>query len=128
LKCDRGFKTYGGMVCDQFSLTVLGLHSPPQIIHLESGCCSDVDRDFLNTLAAKCNRSNEFILSQYEDNLLDGDLEYYHGRVNPYFCSTCDAEVPRLSSLFQHVESRACSQTLDDGVMGTLRRYLVNYV
>jgi hypothetical protein len=67
-------------------------------------------------------------LSEYEDNLLDGDLEYYHGKVNPYYCPTCGTEVPRLSSLFQHVESRACSQTLDDGVMGTLRRYLANYV
>ncbi|KAF3042932.1 hypothetical protein E8E12_007432 [Didymella heteroderae] len=111
LKCYRSFKTYGGM-----------------IIHLESGCCSGVDRDSLNALAAQCNRSREFILSEYEENLLDGDLEYYHGKVNPFFCPTCDTEVPRLSSLFQHVESRACSQTLEDGVMGTLRRFLANYV
>lgn len=98
------------------------------MIHLESGSCSDVDRDSLNTLAAQCKRSDEFILSEYEDSLLAGDVEYYHGKVNPYFCPTCDTEVPRLSSLFQHVESRACSQTLDDGVMGTLRRYLASYI
>lgn len=58
----------------------------------------------------------------------DGDLEYYHPGVCPYFCPTCDAEFRKLSSLFQHVESQSCSQTLDGGVMATLRRYLANYV
>ncbi|KAF2632900.1 hypothetical protein BU25DRAFT_324717, partial [Macroventuria anomochaeta] len=106
LKCDRGFKTHGRMA---------------RIIHLESGCCSDIDRDLLNILAAECHRWTEFLFDDYQQYLIDGDLAYYHDKIIPYFCSTCGAEIPRLSSRLQHVESQSCSQTLHDGVVGTLR-------
>jgi hypothetical protein len=42
----------------------------------------------------------------------------------PFKCPTCDTQLPKLSSLFQHVETMACSQTLDEGAIGKLRRYL----
>lgn len=34
----------------------------------------------------------------------------------------------KLSSLFQHVESQSCGQTLDDGVIEKLRRYLARRI
>ena len=87
-----------------------------------------MDRERPTTLAAWCKRWNGFILEGYREYLIDGDLEDYHGKVSPYFCPTCHAKMLKLSSLFQHVESQSCSQTLDGGVIGTLRRYLASYV
>jgi hypothetical protein len=43
-----------------------------------------------------------------------------------YFCPTCETPVSRLSSLFRHVESSECAQTLDDGPIGLLCRNLAD--
>jgi hypothetical protein len=48
----------------------------------------------------------------------------YSEQVYPYECPTCGVCFPKLTSLFQHVESSACSQTLNDGAIGNLRRFL----
>jgi hypothetical protein len=56
------------------------------------------------------------------------DIDEMYGRVELYFCPSCKAWLYKLSSLFQHIESQACSQTLDDGVIGQLRRYLAAYI
>lgn len=45
-----------------------------------------------------------------------------------YFCPICLDEFSKLSSLFQHIESPACEQGLDEGVIGTLQRYLEAHV
>ncbi|KAF9700489.1 hypothetical protein EKO04_001938 [Ascochyta lentis] len=109
LQCDRDFKTFGGM-----------------ILHLESGSCSDVDCTYLDKLAANCNTWYEFTYNDYRDDMLmecelDEALELY-------FCPTCEAPKAKLSSLFQHVESGSCGQTLYGGAIGTLRRYLTVYL
>ncbi|KAF2252188.1 hypothetical protein BU26DRAFT_421026, partial [Trematosphaeria pertusa] len=110
LGCDRKFKTYGGM-----------------IIHLEYGTCdSGVDHLDLNATAAECRMWSHFIDEDYREDMLDSnDLQdIYSDKVYPYKCPTCDAAMPKLSSLFQHVESPACGQTLNEGAIGRLRRFL----
>ncbi|KAI4650136.1 uncharacterized protein J4E79_009403 [Alternaria viburni] len=99
------FKTYGGM-----------------IIHLERGTCGDLDSTDLNKLAAECYRWDQFIDADYQSELLDdGDTLY---EATPFMCPTCDAAMSKLSSLFQHIESDSCAQTLDEGAIGQLRRFL----
>ncbi|CAN9285421.1 unnamed protein product [Alternaria alternata] len=103
----RTFKTYGGM-----------------IIHLERGTCSNINYIHLNKLAAECYKWAYFIFEDYRDELLDdGDTEY---DCKPFSCPTCDTALSKLSSLFQHAESNACAQTLDDTVLGQLRRFLAS--
>jgi hypothetical protein len=93
-----------------------------QIIHLEYGTCSNINRTYLNKLAAKCRKWRYFIDEDCRDDLLNhGDTDFL---VNPFMCPTCNATVPKLSSLFQHIESSACEQTLHDDVVGQLRRFL----
>jgi DNA-directed RNA polymerase subunit RPC12/RpoP len=112
LMCDQKFKTYGGM-----------------IIYLESGCCSYVDRIELNQLAVKYPRWSEFVDEDYYSEMLQGqDIDAMYGRVELYFCPDCGAWLYKLSSLFQHVESQACSQTLYDGAIGDLRQHLAYYL
>jgi hypothetical protein len=61
--------------------------------------------------------------------MLEGqDIDAMYGRVELYFCPDCGAWVYKLSSLFQHVESQACSQTLNDGAIGDLRQHLAYYL
>ncbi|KAH7384149.1 hypothetical protein DE146DRAFT_667988 [Phaeosphaeria sp. MPI-PUGE-AT-0046c] len=110
LCCYRKFKTYGGM-----------------IIHLERGTCSETSETSLNELAAECRKWRHFIDEDYQDDMYHGrDLEDYHGQVSPYMCPTCDAAMPKLSSLFQHIESNSCAQTLGDHIIGQLRNYLAS--
>ncbi|CAO2655281.1 Nn.00g103450.m01.CDS01 [Neocucurbitaria sp. VM-36] len=109
-RCYRKFKTYGGM-----------------IIHLERGTCSDIDHTDLNMLAAECRKWQYFIDDCCRDELLDyGELVYYYTEADPYLCPTCDAKFPKLSSLFQHIESSSCEQSLDDNVIGQLRNFLAS--
>ena len=116
-----------------------------QILHLGSGTCSEIDDIDLNILAAECRRWSYFMDEDYHDELLekyyisDGDTDDGYtdddeeddvddedddGDVYPYMCPTCGAAMPKLSSLFQHIESPCCEQTLNDGAIGTLRRFL----
>ncbi|KAH6642067.1 hypothetical protein C7974DRAFT_384783 [Boeremia exigua] len=109
LMCDRLFTTYGGM-----------------ILHLESGCCSDIDCADLDRLAANCSRWREFVDINHRDAMLrSDDISAY---LELYFCPCCEMPMTELSGLFQHVESGACEQTLDVGAVGQLRRYLAVYV
>ncbi|KAJ4356568.1 uncharacterized protein N0V89_004602 [Didymosphaeria variabile] len=112
LGCYRNFKTYGGM-----------------IIHLESGACeSDIDYLDLNSSAAECYSWAQFIHTDYRDDMLAScDLKrMYQGTVFPYKCPDCDSGFPKLSSLFQHVDSSACDQTLNEGAIGHLSRFLLS--
>lgn len=51
------------------------------------------------------------------------DEEYVY-KVYPFKCPECDMVFTKLSGLFQHVGSRACGQTLDDGAVRKLVRWL----
>jgi hypothetical protein len=76
----------------------------------------------LKKLTARCRRWHYFIDEDCRNELLnDGDIDYH---VNWFTCPTCDAKVLKLSSLFQHIESSACEQTLDDDVVRQLRNFL----
>ena len=100
------------------------VRSPWQIIHLERGTCSNINYIPLNKLAAECYKWPYFIFEDYRDELLDdGDTEY---DCKPFSCPTCDTALSKLSSLFQHAESNACAQTLDDTDLGQLRRFLAS--
>ena len=123
--CPKRFKTYGGMV--RLSLYHPRCHySLSQIIHLEYGTCGNIDCIGLNKLAAKCRKWRSYIIDEdcRDDLLFDGDTNYL---ANPFMCPTCQATVPKLSSLFQHIESSACEQTLDDSRdIGQLRNFLAS--
>ncbi|KAF2706046.1 hypothetical protein K504DRAFT_484348 [Pleomassaria siparia CBS 279.74] len=109
-QCDRLFKTYGGM-----------------IIHLESGACeSGIDKQDLYNTAANSYSWPHFIDEEYHDHLLGyTNLEnYFFNEVYPFKCPTCDDSFSKLSSLFQHVESPRCGQTLNHGHISRLRNYL----
>ncbi|KAF2118182.1 hypothetical protein BDV96DRAFT_569423 [Lophiotrema nucula] len=106
--CHRYFTTYGGM-----------------IIHLEAGTCpSGIDVYDLNKSAARCFQWRKWIDKSYRSDLL------YHVPIGqgefPYKCPTCDAGLPKLSSLFMHVASPACAQTLNSWPITKLKRWLKN--
>ncbi|KAF3039605.1 hypothetical protein E8E11_001301 [Didymella keratinophila] len=108
LKCNHNFSTYSAM-----------------ILHLESGSYSDVDEVRLNMLAARCRKSFQFVLDINWYEVKNGyDMDGYE----LYFCPTCKCPLFKLSGPFQHVESRACEEELDAGVIGTLQRYLHRYL
>lgn len=99
------------------------------MIHLESGACSSgIDIIDLNETAADCNQWGQYIDRDYRDNMSNRiNLKHrYSGKVYPYKCPCCRVVFPKLSSLFQHVESPSCNQTLDNGVIKFLKKYLRN--
>ncbi|ORY00249.1 hypothetical protein BCR34DRAFT_606345 [Clohesyomyces aquaticus] len=106
--CNQFFTTYGGM-----------------IIHLESGACaSRIDAQDLNRSAAKCFQWKKWTNKAFRWRLLNyGTIE--KGEY-PYKCPCCESAMPKLSSLFMHVASQACEETLDEGTIGKLQRYLFN--
>jgi len=78
-------------------------------------------------LAAECFKWRYFIDEDYHEELVEeGEVDSYYGNVYPFMCPTCDTTVPKLSSLFQHVESSSCAQTLDDNIIGKLRNFLAS--
>ncbi|KAL5381115.1 hypothetical protein DPSP01_007371 [Paraphaeosphaeria sporulosa] len=110
LGCYREFKTYGGM-----------------IIHLESGACeSSIDHLDLNSTAAECHLWTQFVSKDYRDGMLaKHDLgRMYQGKVYPFECPKCDSVFSKLSGLFQHINSSACDQTLYEGAIKRLCRFL----
>ncbi|KAF2258284.1 hypothetical protein CC78DRAFT_537915 [Lojkania enalia] len=106
LGCTRKFKTYGGM-----------------IIHLEAGTCpSGINAVELNNSAALCFQWKKYIINEFvRDCMLNGYLDSLL-----YQCPTCFAKFGKLSSLFMHVESPSCSQTLNQGAIFKLRKWLFN--
>ncbi|KAF2869513.1 hypothetical protein BDV95DRAFT_596503 [Massariosphaeria phaeospora] len=106
LACPRKFTTYGGM-----------------IIHLEAGTCeSGYDDLNLNRLAVTCYQSRKYTVNVYRCYLLSW-IELDPGTL-AFRCPTCNTHVAKLSSLFMHVDSDACGQTLDSGAILKLRRWL----
>ncbi|KAF1997639.1 hypothetical protein P154DRAFT_524680 [Amniculicola lignicola CBS 123094] len=106
LACPRKFTTYGGM-----------------LIHLEAGtCASDIDVLDLNKSAAMCFQWRKWIDKAFRDDLRDHVV--MEKGVCAFKCPTCQAEVPKLSSLFMHAASPACGQTLNGGSMKKLKRWL----
>jgi uncharacterized C2H2 Zn-finger protein len=97
------------------------------IIHLESGACdSEIDMIDLNESAAMCFQWKAYLVEEYRDKLLScRDLSYeYSETVYPFKCPECDTVFTRLSGLFQHAYSKACSQDLNKGKIGKLVRWL----
>ncbi|KAF2031135.1 hypothetical protein EK21DRAFT_99895 [Setomelanomma holmii] len=117
LGCVRKFSAYGGM-----------------IIHLESGACkSQMVESDLSQSAALCFQWKKFSINPVDRQVaIDNEsfFEYLREKHGPavcfYKCPSCDQRFPKLSSLFMHIESPACSQTLGDGAIGKLRAWLIN--
>ena len=112
ISCNRKFTTYSGM-----------------IIHLESYKCeSSVGIIHLNESAAKCYQWRKFVVEDYRCSMLQREdlSELYHEKVYPFHCPTCATVFSKLSGLFQHVESNACSQMMDEGAIAKFVRWLVN--
>jgi hypothetical protein len=116
--CPREFRTYSGM-----------------IIHLESCACpSGIDINDLAESAAMCFQWSKFIIHEgIREALLEGqrmwsltDIFGNPDKVDCFMCPECYEQFTKMSGLFMHVESPACSQTLDDGAIGKLRKWLFN--
>lgn len=95
------------------------------MIHLESGACpSGIDEIDLNITAATCYQWSEFITTEeIRDDMLEG-YDVSDADDWPFMCPTCEAQFSGLSGLFQHVGTRACSQTMDEGAIKKLVRWL----
>jgi hypothetical protein len=99
------------------------------ITHLESGTCeSGIDIIDLNYEAVRFVNAAEFTNPTYCDDLMERrDLvaEYNcNGTACSFRCPTCQAEFPKLSSLFQHIDTGSCEQELDGGVIEEFITYL----
>ena len=111
-RCTRQFITY-----------------PAMIIHLEAGTCdSSIGLIGLNKSAAKCYQWKSFAKKEYRSHMLSGyDLcSLYSTKVFPFECPECCSVFTKLSGLFQHVYSDACSQQMDEGKIAKLIRWLEN--
>ena len=115
LCCPRMFTTYSGM-----------------IIHLESGACpSQISESDLVLSAARIyDYADFFVYTDTRDQIENGDTFYLqevreeYGNVDFFNCPTCKGQFPQLSSLFMHVATPACSQTMRGGIIGELRQVL----
>jgi hypothetical protein len=114
LACTRDFTTYGGM-----------------IIHLESGACpSQIQASDLAYTTAICFQGAKFfIYKQDQEDIKQGVdllqvLREQGGSTLIFCCPTCNSQFPKLSSMFMHVESPACSQQLGEGAVGKLQTWL----
>ncbi|KXS95965.1 hypothetical protein AC578_8109 [Pseudocercospora eumusae] len=107
--CTRMFTTYHGM-----------------IIHLEAGnCVSGIDICRVNRLAAWCFQWKKYISKDFYPQLLNEDTAYREDPANhPFRCPTCESTFPLVSSLFMHVHSPSCDQTIGDGAIGKLKKWL----
>ena len=97
------------------------------ITHLESGTCeSGIDIIDLNYEAGRFINAAEFTNSTYCDDLTERRdlIAEYNGTASPFRCPTCQAKFPKLSSLFQHIDTRSCEQELDGGVIEEFVTYL----
>jgi len=99
------------------------------ILHLEAGTCtSGIDIFDLNESAALCYQWKAYLHERYREGLLDRDdlQDWYQETVYPFSCPECDTGFTKLSGLFQHVYSNACDQSLYEGKMAKLTRWLEN--
>ncbi|KAF2092823.1 hypothetical protein NA57DRAFT_49675 [Rhizodiscina lignyota] len=104
---------------------------PGMLIHLESGACSSgVSIASVNRQAAKCYQWNWWINDEVfrEETMLNREdiKEFFGDDALPFYCSKYHTDFPKLSSLFQHIESPACEQTMADFPIGKLVRWLGN--
>ncbi|KAF2276017.1 uncharacterized protein EI97DRAFT_419793 [Westerdykella ornata] len=100
---------------------------PAMIIHLESGACpSGIDIVDLNESAAMCFQWKAYLHEDYQNELLNRVdlLSKYGNSVYPFKCPECDTRVTKLSGLLQHVYSDACNQSLYEGKIAKLTKWL----
>ena len=97
------------------------------ILHLEEGGCqSGIQELDLNVSAAHFGQSTKFIRNGYMKDLMarcHTGLKY-NKLVYPFYCCRCDMEFARLSALLQHLDSPRCDETLNDGEIPRLMRWL----
>ncbi|EME79976.1 uncharacterized protein MYCFIDRAFT_211925 [Pseudocercospora fijiensis CIRAD86] len=107
--CTRMFTTYHGM-----------------IIHLEAGnCTSGIEMRRVNRLAAQCFQWKQYIVKHFREELRGSHVGYRGDPANrPFKCPTCTSTFPLLSSLFMHIHSPSCDQTIGGGAIGKLKKWL----
>ena len=91
------------------------------MIHLENGC--SVTKAKVYKIATRCYGSQHWILSEWRQTLLDGNLDIQlrdDPDVRPFFCEHCGTYYTTLSGLLQHVESSTCPQSTEFGRMERL--------
>jgi hypothetical protein len=99
-------------------------------IHLEAGNCqSGIDESKLNATTARVRQRQHSIVQEYRAHLLDGWDQVlfranFQEKIEPFRCSECDGNFPKLSALFQHVGSNACDADLDCGAVIRLLTWL----
>lgn len=81
-------------------------------------------RYWLDFQAAVSGASKRYMFAGRDEQIWQGYT--FADSAAVYFCPTCETPVSRLSSLFRHVESSECAQTLDDGPIGLLCRNLAD--
>lgn len=69
-----------------------------------------------------------YLDGDYRDELLNRDdlPSEYSESVYPFRCPECDVGFTKLSGLFQHTYSKACNQSLHEGKMAKLIKWLEN--
>lgn len=91
------------------------------LIHLEYGnCASGLNFYDVNKTAALCFQWKGYIKKELRHEL----LKRRSPSEQPFYCPTCGLRLGKLSSLFQHVESPHCGQTLKAGAIGKLKNWL----
>lgn len=110
--CPRTFRTFPGM-----------------IIHLESGTCSSgTNMKSLNKSAAYVYQWKHLVDRAYRDHLIhDREISFTTSdgdKVEPFVCPGCSKRFTKLSGLFQHVGSLACSEGWDEGAVERLVHWL----
>lgn len=111
--CTRMFKTYPAMILHPEALT----------------CDSQTDDIDLNFSAARCYQWKAFVDAEHCVELLNRedpqDLRAkYDDSFYPFRCPTCKKAYSKLSGLFQHAYSDACSQEVHGGKLGKLTKWL----
>lgn len=101
------------------------------IMHLDGGYCSR--QTDLNFLAARCYQWTHYMDPDYRHVALTTRpytkfFEGYGQDFKPYHCPECKTKFSKISGLFQHVESLACEQQIDEGGIGKLVRWFDNAV
>lgn len=84
------------------------------MIHLESGTCeSGVQQHDIDTWAFECSQRHHYTNAWNDD--------------HKYRCPECNSDMPKVSAMFQHVESPACGADYQ-GSLGKLNRFIASQV
>jgi hypothetical protein len=101
------------------------------IIHLESGACpSGIDAYDLAHTTAICFQGAKFFIYKEDREAIKQGIDLLRmfreqgGSTLIFCCPTCNSKFPKLSSMFMHVESPACSQELGEGAIEKLQTWL----